>query len=331
VRWLWPGRIPLGELTILAGDPGLGKSLLSVYLVALTTSGRLGEPRNALMLTAEDSPEHTVAPRLRAAGADPSRVGFGVVEKGGFESPFVLPNDVPLLRELVEAQQPRLLVIDPLAAHLSAGIDSWKDPEVRRALEPLHGLASESGAAVLIVAHLNKRQSDDPLQRLGGSVGIPAAARSVLLLGRDPADAEGEHGSQRVLAHVKSNLSRPAPSLSFAVENMTLESSATEELETARIVERGESHFVGRDLLAPATGAGRSSKLGLGVDLLKNQLAGGPQPVKRLEEAAKAAGISVSTLNRAKSTLGLKPEKVGRGWVLRLTAEESDGNETDNR
>src|SRR5579871_969592 len=40
VRWLWPGRIPLGKLTLLDGDPGLGKSLLTLDLAARVTTGR---------------------------------------------------------------------------------------------------------------------------------------------------------------------------------------------------------------------------------------------------------------------------------------------------
>src|SRR5262249_21149083 len=34
VEWLWPARIPLGKLTILDGDPGLGKSVLTLELAA---------------------------------------------------------------------------------------------------------------------------------------------------------------------------------------------------------------------------------------------------------------------------------------------------------
>lgn len=332
VRWLWTGRIPLGELSVLAGDPGLGKSLLSIYLVAQATNGSFGKPHNTLLLTAEDSPEHTVGPRLQAAGANLARVRFAVVERGGIESPVVLPTDVPLLREIVQEQRPQLVVVDPLSAHLSGSIDSWKDPEVRRALEPLHGLARESGAAVLVVAHLNKRQSEDPLQRLGGSIGIPAAARSVLLLGRDPADPEGEQGSRRVLAHVKSNLSRLAPSLAFEVEDVNLDSSSGDELETARIVERGESRFTGQELLA-TTGGERRSKLTTAVALLERELAAGPQPVKTLETAAEASGISVSTLQRAKSELRVDSKKVDfdTGWEWSLPVKESDGEEADER
>lgn len=40
-RWLWPGRVPLGKLTIVEGDPGLGKSLLTLDLAARVTGGAL--------------------------------------------------------------------------------------------------------------------------------------------------------------------------------------------------------------------------------------------------------------------------------------------------
>ena len=34
VQWLWPGRIPLGKVSLIAGDPGLGKSLLTIDVAA---------------------------------------------------------------------------------------------------------------------------------------------------------------------------------------------------------------------------------------------------------------------------------------------------------
>src|SRR5262249_42750622 len=39
VRWLWPGRIPLGMVTVLDGDPGLGKSTMLLDLAARLTRG----------------------------------------------------------------------------------------------------------------------------------------------------------------------------------------------------------------------------------------------------------------------------------------------------
>src|SRR5688572_15476895 len=39
LEWLWPGRIPLGKITLLAGDPEAGKSFVVADLAARTTRG----------------------------------------------------------------------------------------------------------------------------------------------------------------------------------------------------------------------------------------------------------------------------------------------------
>src|ERR1700676_665750 len=81
VNWLWPGRLALGKLSIIDGDPGLGKSLLSLDLAARLTTGRPfpdGSPgpgvSNVVVLNAEDAYHDTVRPRLQAMGADLDRV-----------------------------------------------------------------------------------------------------------------------------------------------------------------------------------------------------------------------------------------------------------------
>jgi len=43
VRWLWAGRIPVGCVTLLVGDPGVGKSLVAADLCARVSAG-LGRP-----------------------------------------------------------------------------------------------------------------------------------------------------------------------------------------------------------------------------------------------------------------------------------------------
>jgi len=82
LRWLWPGRIPLGKLTLFAGDPGLGKSVVTLDVAARVTRGD-GWPDGAtagyeagsvIVLSAEDDPADTIRPRLDAAGADLRRV-----------------------------------------------------------------------------------------------------------------------------------------------------------------------------------------------------------------------------------------------------------------
>jgi RecA-family ATPase len=200
VQWLLPGKIPLGGITVLAGDPGLGKSLIAAKLAARVTMGDDGEPALVLILTGEDSVERTVGPRLQAATADLSKITFAGANRVGLTTPLVFPDDMVALDALVRKDGYRLVIIDPLSVYLGRGINSWKDNDVRAALAPLALMADRCQAAILIVVHLNKGQGDDPLQRLGGSIGIPAAARSVLLLARDPDDPDGENGAMRIMA-----------------------------------------------------------------------------------------------------------------------------------
>jgi putative DNA primase/helicase len=80
LRWLWAGRIPLGKLTLLIGDPGLGKSLLTADVASRMTrgtsfpDGAACEMGSAIFLSAEDDAADTIRPRLDAAGTDVSRV-----------------------------------------------------------------------------------------------------------------------------------------------------------------------------------------------------------------------------------------------------------------
>ncbi|CAN5794626.1 hypothetical protein BH24ACT25_BH24ACT25_04750 [soil metagenome] len=184
IGWLWPGYVPLGMLTLLVGDPGLGKSLLTCELAARTS--RAGG--SVLLASAEDSKGATVRPRLEAADADLGRVYSISLRRDGVEEGIALPDDVAELEQLVVDRAARLVVIDPLMAHLPEAVNSWRDQSVRRALAPLHRMAEAHGCAVLVVAHLNKDRQGHALYRTGGSVGIPAAVRSALLLARDPDD-----------------------------------------------------------------------------------------------------------------------------------------------
>ena len=131
VDWLWPNRVPLGGLTVLAGEPGLGKSLLGVWLAARLSRGDLGKPGTSLLLTAEDSREYTVLPRLTAAGAELAQIAFPPPGGDGLDRVIRLPDDVGLLRELVAKTAAKLVVFDPLMAYLPAKVNSWSDQSLR--------------------------------------------------------------------------------------------------------------------------------------------------------------------------------------------------------
>src|SRR5262245_21526682 len=82
IEWLWPGRIALCKLTLLVGEPGLGKGLLGVDLAARVSRGgewpgdtaESAAPGTAIVLHAEDDLYDTMPDRLAAAGADLHRI-----------------------------------------------------------------------------------------------------------------------------------------------------------------------------------------------------------------------------------------------------------------
>jgi hypothetical protein len=68
VEWLWPGRVPLGKLTVLDGDPGLGKSAMTLDIAARLSAGlelpdgERCEPAGVVLMSAEDGLGDTIRP-----------------------------------------------------------------------------------------------------------------------------------------------------------------------------------------------------------------------------------------------------------------------------
>ncbi|MFH5803110.1 AAA family ATPase [Alienimonas sp. DA493] len=231
VRWLWPERLAVGKLNLLAGEPDRGKSFLTCDLAARVTrglpwpDGRGHAPAGtALMLNAEDAADDTLGPRFDAAGGDPARLAVleAVKDPGRPERCFDLSRDLPrldaALDRLAEIAPPRLVVIDPLGAYMG-GSDSYKDAEVRGLLAPLARLAERRDVAVVLVCHLNKgNHGGTPLSRITGSGGIGAAARCAWLAGSDP-DETPELGRppRRLLVSLKNNLAAAVGGLAYRI------------------------------------------------------------------------------------------------------------------
>lgn len=251
VSWLWPDRIARGKLNIIAGDPGLAKSTITISMAAVVTgkAGRFGVrlwPDGArckvngsvVFLSAEDDAEDTLCPRLKAAGADLSRVHIvqsvltGYTGKGEpAEKLFSLQKDLHQLdKKLEELGDVVLLVIDPITAYLD-GIDSNKNSDVRGTLAPLKTLAYKHNVAVIEISHVNK-DGARALTSVNGSLAFVAAARTAYLVVEDALDPLHQ---RRLVLSIKNNLGPPASGLAYTVESAKV-SYPGGSMETARIV-----------------------------------------------------------------------------------------------
>ncbi len=312
VDWLWKPYIPGGKLTILEGDPGLGKTWLALALAAIVTRGwpfpgqdgipeQAREPANVLYLSAEDGLADTLRPRLDKAGADVSRVFVLTGQQNGGEMPeAVTLADVGVLRSALVAVKPALLIIDPLQAYLGAGVDMHRANEVRPVLAKLAGLAEEFNCAVLCIRHLGKGQQDRAIYRGLGSIDFAAAARSILLVGQDP-----ENPQARAVVHIKSSLAAAGPSLGYTIGPDGFQWTGVSELTAAEI-------------LKPEQATEEKSALEEAEAFLLDLLAAGPVDSKTVFKEARRLGIAERTLKRAKAKAGIKSQKIGNTWVFRL-------------
>lgn len=210
ILWLWRYWLAAGKVHLLAGAPGQGKTTIALSVAAtVTTGGRWPDGSRSpvgsvLVWSGEDDPADTLAPRLKAMGADMDRVHFVTGARvDGEPVPFDPARDMVQLAAAVRAiGDVRLLIVDPIVSAIAG--DSHKNSEVRRGLQPLVDLAAEISAAVIGITHLSKGTAGkDPTERVTGSIGFTAVVRLVWLA----AKVRGLDGEdRRVLVRSKSNL-----------------------------------------------------------------------------------------------------------------------------
>jgi putative DNA primase/helicase len=228
IEWLWPGRIARGKVTLIAGDPGLGKSFLTLDLAARVSRGSpWPDAPNAsaplggvVLLSAEDDAEDTIRPRLDAAGADVHRIKLLQAVRHNYrenqkEAVFSLGTDLPALEAAILATPGcRLVVIDPITAYLGE-TDSHKNAEIRGLFAPLAALAAKHGVAIVCVTHLNKSGSGPAIYRSIGSIGFVAAARAVWAVIKDR-----DNPRRWLMLPAKNNLAPDALGLAYTLRTL---------------------------------------------------------------------------------------------------------------
>lgn len=312
-RWLWDLRVPLGELTIGGGREGSCKSQFTVWLAAAVTRGKLpgawhGQPKAVIIVAREDSWEHTIGPRLWAAGADLSMV-YRVEAKNeisGKKFSLTLPHDNERLEKEITRLDAALVIFDPLLSALSPDLNTHRAGDVRAAIEPLAEMAHKTGCAMFGLAHFAKTEGRDAASLISGSHAFKDVARSILVFALDD-DGSG------VMSHVKSNLGRKQESVAYHADTVAVRmSDGTGEV--PRWVYGGETRRHVEDMLD--TRAAR--QVSQARDFLRGLLTMTPWMLsKDVEDAAKAEGISERTLNRARKELGIHAHKSpdGKWWL----------------
>jgi putative DNA primase/helicase len=328
VEWLVDQSFPLGMLAVIGGQPGLGKSQISINLAAGVTTGK-GLPGtggfsnigSVIILANEDDAARTIRPRLDAAGSDISKVHIveGVAREGAEVDMFQLDSDIADLRDrALEIGDVRLIIIDPPSAYLGTKVDSYKDSDVRRVLMPLGNLAQETGAMILLIVHLNKRTDGGAQQRFSGSTAWTAAPRVGFMV------AEDTISKKRFMLPVKNNIGDDRLGYEYHIAEKLVKYSG-QTFKSSYIVWDQTTNKSVSELLTPP----KPSKLSVVEDaksFLEAELAKGPVTVDQVQKLAKAAGLSWPSVNRAKKELPINSTKVGNCWEWTLCKHNLNGS-----
>lgn len=306
VDYIWRGRLARGKLTAIGGDPGVGKGMLGIAIAAHLSRGKSWPDGEAcplgrvFLLTGEDDPEDTIRPRLEAQGADLTRVGL----LGRIEAPdgrrVQFPDDIETVLARAAAEAVDIVIIDPISSYYASGVDSWRDPELRRVLDPLAEAAAKHKVAVVLVAHLNKSGGRKAIYRFQGSIASIAAARFGFLVAAPPDDPQ-----LRILAIVKGNLARPVRSLAFRIVPVVVESINDE---VGKVEWLGESPLTADELVGEGP---KGNQVERAEQFLVELLADQALDSNLVKIQAKAAGIGRDPLWEAKANLGIKARKDG--------------------
>lgn len=210
LKYLWQGRIPLGAMTLMPGEEGIGKTTVGVRIIADLTRGTLpgecyGTPRDVVVLSLEDGLEDVYAPRLREAGADMSRVHIVkcAIGEDGDDISVIVPRDLDKLGALVRPVDAAMVWVDSLVTTLPDEMKSISYKDTAKVLKALGDWAERERIAVVAPWHLNKATGSSTALRIMDSRAFRTGIRSMLLVVKDPDAPEGV--SQGIVVLDKAN------------------------------------------------------------------------------------------------------------------------------
>lgn len=295
-KWLVPGWIPVGQISVIAADGGIGKTTLWCHIIAalsngtacvLDSPGFTRDPMRIMFLTTEDSVRKKLRKKLRLAGANmrniitPDFVGdrSGLLHKLKFGSQEM---------ELVLRHfRPALCVFDPIQGFTPPKVNMGSRNEMRDCTAQLITIGEDINTTALIVCHTNKRKGAYGRDRIADSADIWDIARSVLMAGFT------EDQGVRYLSNEKNNYATLQETVLFSIDG------------DEQIHKEGTSWRRDREYIMGAEQAKSSPvREDCKAFLLKTlHEAGGAMPTNDLDEKAKVAGYSFTAMKRAKQDL----------------------------
>lgn len=307
IEFFWYPYIPFGKVTLIQGDPGCGKSSLIIKLASIASSAGtmpdgmvIQNAFNVIYQCIEDGAADTIKPRLENNGADLTHISF------------ITDNDEPLsvidkekIISSINDTRSKLVIFDPIQSFVGNSGYGTSVAGSREFMNTLISIAEETGAAVVIIGHLNKNESSKDLYRGLGSIDIAASVRSVIQV-----DRLEDNSNVRCIKHIKSSLAPEGDVFGFEIQK-------TGYVEFIGSIDLGQE----QESIIDQSRKSYDTKSSLAESLLLDSLYHVDMKYSDILQLIKKNDISVRTLNNAKKSLGVSSIKKKDGWYWHLTID----------
>ena len=298
LKWLYCPYIPRGKVTLCSAYPGSGKTWVMCYAVSCVSIGKQffdicpfeSKAENAVYITAEDGLGDTIKKRLKACGANMTKV-YSIRDPDA-EMTF----DNPKLEEIIKEVRPALLVMDPMQAYIGENVEMNAANKTRPMLTRLVSLAEKYNVAIVLVCHFNKNSKGDSITRILGSMDIVGVGRSAIAIGNVPNEER-----QKYMSHEKSSNAEHGKTKLFHIDP-----------DNGGIVFDGESNLLMEDYnLLKRDNHRKNSDVAAAKLFLLDQMPEGKRLASELKTLGEANGFSYDTLNRARNELKIESKQEG--------------------
>lgn len=333
-RWLWYDHIPVGDVTVFAGMPAKGKSTAAIDVIARLTNGKdfpgsvkQVDACEVAILASEDNPRTTTVPRLRAAGADVSKVHLiQGTSDGTQEWEIALDNDMGRLKEYLQSHPDvKLIVMDPVTSYIG-DVDPNKPKEVRPFLNKLKKFAEEMGISLLLIMHLSKNPDVSALHRVGGAATWIEVPRSVWFFDVKQQEEGSTAPPSYVMVNGKLNIvaDEKKKSLEYMFAGVDVEiKGVMQNMGTIRWGQESSVTLEQQYTRAKGKTGPTAERMPAAKLWLEKYLEEGPKPVAELEKDGIAAGHAKWTLKDAKKELRIKTYHQAGVYVSALPAKDA--------
>ncbi len=217
LEWIIPNLIPKNQITVFAGDGGVGKTSLWSHIASKLSTGEPlffeestdRKPLKIIYFSSEDPSDSILKKKLVHNNANLSMIKTIMLDDSRLQR---VKFDSRFLKNIISDNRPDIIIFDPLQSFLPENTNMSARNKMREAMNNLLVFAQQYQVTFFVMSHTNKKSNVSGRERAADSADIWDIARSFLFVGVLNDD-------MKYLSNEKNNYARLQKTYLFSIEN----------------------------------------------------------------------------------------------------------------